>query len=1557
MDKPDSATAQAPAKPSDAKDDKVAKAAEEEAGADAPQVIVIQGGGAVGVVQVQAGGGNGNVQVKVVVNGQVVVQQGDPGPAPDEVEKALKGDDSAPPGPANAPRAGVIAPKTAPLVKLKLGPDAAPADATVQPVKHPVVADRPANKAVAAFPAADAKPADAKADDTSGVSSVYFHVDRDIGARLRKAAQLVAQKRLDAAFDLYLYVLETDADGLFQLDDNRYLGVRDHCLRSIAAMPRELLAEYRMRVDGDVARQFDSAKSKPDAEDIETLGTKHFLATAGPEILDYAGDVYAGRGDWGRAVSCWQRVLRWSDADLAGREMIETKAALGLGRMGQAREAREALASIRSKSPDATAVLGGKTQRLAEFLDAELPRSAGGPAAAGIGRAHWPQFGGDAAHGARMNDVFSCDVKVADLTVPGGDRKAQPGPQYYGPMAKPSNPNSVACPYMPVYSGGRVFLHDDMGVMAFRLGAISAEWVAGEMGGTPKRAPKNNQAMMAMGVPPTAAEPRTYCCAAADGVVYASLNGAPSGTPEVWAVSERGKVLWRATKDRVGHEWLNDIDELGDPVVFEGRLYLLAWGDDQFRRECHLICLDGADGGVKWRKFLCSGVRMRSMYGMYGMGRSFPGLTLPAVEEGVVVVCSNVGGIVGVDARSGEVMWGFGYDQNVVNPMTMMMMVNPDGTRRGLPPASIDGTPRVRGGVAYVMPTDSDRIYALDAATGRMVWRVGRGEDQQMIGLAGDALLCSGKTVEALALSDGTRRWKFDKDEIDGAGAGFVTGDSVYVPGLKSIVRLDPSTGNLLGRINVSRAESEYGNLLLVEDTMVQVGKKAHFYGLWDRVYAGIETDILRDPKDSEPHRKLGDLYARKDDSARAIGAYERSLSLMTGVDDEARGRCRAEVRLRLYGLFSLETKRAIEAGKTDVALSDADRSLLYAAGDAQRTESVQRVVDVHERRGEWSDVVKGWQSLVEDPPKAAYSFDGSSSMMPALYAELKIREVVKEHGATAYAEFEAQAQRLAAKGTKADLERVLARYPNSASSRRAMLRLGEIEAANGDFRKASRCLGDYLRVSGSDAPDATQVRWRLAFYQERDGQFPAARRTLMRLAKDAPDAMVGQGEDRKPLKEVVEAKLAGKEYAAGARELDAALFSVPLKERIRLPLGGVGIVARRGDALIMVDPMGKLRCVDGNSGKMLWSVGLPPNGANVCLAKGDRALVAGQGYVKAIDAERGTVLWTVTPGAAKPDAPNNFPFDVNGSSFSGGDMNDEVVALTIVGQAPSVVVLDARTGKVLWKTGLAGHPTWAPMIVEDRIVVSTNMGFAVYEAASGRRILNVNNNRQQASPVLLDGDRLLVCEVGKVVCYDLVKGEALWSVNVQGYNTNPLHMTRLMNVGGRLCYITPTSDRRIICIDTEAGRTLWSQTVAGNGEQICGAVGEGDMVFAFTARQQDNIRTSRVIAIDAKTGRQAWASPGLEGAWPRDWAAGKDYVAVLGEVWKLQRLGDAMAQQMAAPVVYVLDRSTGQLAQTLTVGGSDPNNFNSRPFRIDAVDENLWTMFYDKLVAYRAAK
>jgi len=51
--------------------------------------------------------------------------------------------------------------------------------------------------------------------------------------------------------------------------------------------------------------------------------------------------------------------------------------------------------------------------------------------------------------------------------------------------------NGESCPFIPVYADGRVYLHDETGVMAFRLGAISAEWIVGEMGGA---GPKARQA-------------------------------------------------------------------------------------------------------------------------------------------------------------------------------------------------------------------------------------------------------------------------------------------------------------------------------------------------------------------------------------------------------------------------------------------------------------------------------------------------------------------------------------------------------------------------------------------------------------------------------------------------------------------------------------------------------------------------------------------------------------------------------------------------------------------------------------------------------------------------------------------------------------------------------------------------------------------------------------------------------------------------------------------------------------------------------------------------------
>lgn len=1521
------------------KDAKPAPAAERKPEADKAEggqgqgVVIMQGGNAEIRVQIQVQNG-GNIAVNVDQGGNVVVHPAD---VVGQKDPNMGRDKPAAKDDKDTPKVEVDKPVVIQIQGgIQVGPGA------VAPVK-------PADPA--------AQPADApaeKKDEDLGVSSVYFHVDRDVGARLRKAAQLIAAKKYDSAFDLYLYVLENGPEGLFQLDDNRYLGVRDHCLRSIAALPKDLLAEYRMRVDGDVRRQFDAAKAAPDAAELDALGTKHFLSTPGPEILDLAGDVYAGRGEWARAASCWQRVLRWSGPELASRAMFETKAALALGRMGQWREAREILAGLKARQPDATAVLGGASRKLVDYLDAGLPTSAVTQTATSVGRSHWPQFGGDAAHAARMNERFTCDVKVGELAIPGQPTgTVKPGAVLYDQFGRPTVSTGLGwSPYHPVYADGKVYLHDDTGMMAFRPGGISAEWIDGEMGGQGVRAkPDPTMAMYGM---QGASDPRAYACATDDGAVYASLNRAPTGN-EIWAVSDKGKRLWTVTKDRAGFDWLAEVTELGDPVFSDGSLYLLAWGNDQFRRECTLICLNAADGELRWRRFLCSGVRMRAYY--YGVqGRTLPVLSLPAVEGGVVVVCTNVGGLAGVDARSGDVLWGFAYAQSAINPMAMMMM---HGRGRQLPATAADATPLIRDGVAYVMPADADRIYAVEAATGRCAWRAPREDHAQILGVADGRLLVSGKTVEALGLADGTSAWTFDKEGLDNAGAGFLTADALYVPGAKEICLLDPGTGRLLSRLLVSPEGEEWGNLLLVEDIMLQVGKRVHFYGLWNRVYAVLESDIRRDPADPTPHVKLGALYARKDDAPHAIASYERSLRLMTAPDDDAGARRRAEVRRRLYGLYAGEVKRAIDGKDLDAALTNAQRNLAYASDDGTRTQAVLRLADVQARRGDWPGTVAQFQSLIASPPKEVYEFEGGSSMMPALWAQTAIRDLVAKHGRDVYAEFEAEAKRLTEKGQRTDLEQAVARYPNSASALRAMLRLADIDASEGRFRGASRALSDYLRWAGRNAPDAAQVRWRLAHYYERDGQFASARRTLTLLSRDYPDAMVGTGEDRRPLPEAVTAKLAEAPYARLTDREAPAGFGVPLKEAMKVPFGSSGQVTHVGEILIAVDPRGKVRALDARDGRALWTRDVPNGYLSLFVVKGNRLLTGSQNYARLVDVDTGAVLWTydIPPMRRQIVGANGAVVQVlAGVNVTGADLNEQFVVLAITGSANELVVLDAQTGRPVWKMAPPGQPYWSPILAEDRVIVATNMGFSVYDLATGRKVVDVGNQAARRGMVLLDDGRLVSAEVNRLVCYELESGKAVWSLPCQAYFINNPRFTGSVTVDGKECYIMPTADRKMVCVDLNSGRELWRQPIGGVAEQISAYTADGDSVFVFTAKAMNNERSMRVLALDVRTGALAWAGAPVDGAYPRDWAVGRDYVAILGEVYKIEQQGNNMVQRLLDPVLVCVDRTTGRTAQSLAVK-ADPNNPGYRPFRIEAVEDTMWAVYQDRMIGLRAEK
>ncbi len=222
--------------------------------------------------------------------------------------------------------------------------------------------------------------------------------------------------------------------------------------------------------------------------------------------------------------------------------------------------------------------------------------------------------------------------------------------------------------------------------------------------------------------------------ALSEGVVYVTDQASTVHAVDV----ETGELVWRVPTgpDRPlpwGHEsgdvWASS-PTLVDDVLYVGS------GDG------HLYALDRATGQTRWR-FATEG-RVRST---------------PAVAEGRVYVGSGDGRVYALDASSGDLLWradtegvslfsgDFGFDRRTVQ-----------------------SSPAVADGRVFVGARDGF-LYALDAASGRRLWRV----DHQVSWVNGSPAVArglvvvgssDGRFVHAVDAVTGEERWRVGTHDI-----------------------------------------------------------------------------------------------------------------------------------------------------------------------------------------------------------------------------------------------------------------------------------------------------------------------------------------------------------------------------------------------------------------------------------------------------------------------------------------------------------------------------------------------------------------------------------------------------------------------------------------------------------------------------------------------------------------------------------------------------------------------------------------------------------------------
>ncbi|MDR7376783.1 outer membrane assembly lipoprotein YfgL [Rhodoferax ferrireducens] len=254
-----------------------------------------------------------------------------------------------------------------------------------------------------------------------------------------------------------------------------------------------------------------------------------------------------------------------------------------------------------------------------------------------------------------------------------------------------------------------------------------------------------------------------------------------------------------------------------------------------------------------------------------------------------------------------------------------------------------------------------------------------------------------------------------------------------------------------------------------------------------------------------------------------------------------------------------------------------------------------------------------------------------------------------------------------------------------------------------------------------------------------------------------------------------------------------------------------------------------------------LGEVGFP---LEVNVNGGTVALATGNGTVLALDARTGRELWRTAVGA----------------SLSAGVGSDGKVT-AVVTRDNEVIALES--GKVLWRQRLGAQAYTAPLVAGGRVfVLAADRSVSAFDGQTGRKLWNQQRSGEalvlgQSSVLLAVGDTLVSGVSGRLVGMNPTNGSTRWEAPIAApRGTNDVE--RLVDLVGRVSRVGDVVCARAFlsavgCVDAARGRLLWtkpaqaSEGVHGNEQMVFGTESDG-----------------KVIAWRRENGEQAWVSERL---------------------------------------------------------------------------------------------
>ncbi|MBI5724138.1 MAG: PQQ-binding-like beta-propeller repeat protein [Planctomycetes bacterium] len=551
------------------------------------------------------------------------------------------------------------------------------------------------------------------------------------------------------------------------------------------------------------------------------------------------------------------------------------------------------------------------------------------------------------------------------------------------------------------------------------------------------------------------------------------------------SLSEQGKQKWKIGGGEGDDDLIRNGRFLCAPTYHDGRLYLVS----RYMEKFFLLCLRADTGQFIWKTQISMTLPMTG-YNPYGM---LPDVgTPPAVANGRVIVTTNSGVVASVDAESGQSVWAYQYGTpGSFDPTMGYQPPNPSGRYTASNPIIITK------GAVICLPADAKHVVALNFEDGRPFWpaasKIPRGNFTELAAIDSDRFLLSGgNMLSAYNVLDGEQLgyWNAPKGTLQWpvSGRPVVTPESVLVSGEGTVYRMNLRDYSVAA-VGTIDPDSLLGNLAVVDGNLIAANPAGVcVYFNYDRA-RGILTRRFEDvPKDDA--KKVFEWLNRRAHLALTNMKYSdaladyRELRRMADKTADAEEK-KNQIDLLVPRFYQTYVGLANNADSPAKMLDLFKQAGEYAVTDQDKGHLLLRLARAYERADQFDQAAVCMQKLYEEYPQEdlANVKIGPEAETGSARADMAVRSkgaelaramldsLIQNHGQEVYSSMDALARTALDKAKQENnleaVESVLKRWPFSRHVDEARLVAADTymkQAVGLDGPPAAHALGNVIR-------------------------------------------------------------------------------------------------------------------------------------------------------------------------------------------------------------------------------------------------------------------------------------------------------------------------------------------------------------------------------------------------------------------------------------------------------------------------------------------------------------